>query len=79
MLCQKCFGSGTVMGPGMMFEDCYCDDSETTEKKNEKHKPIQIDKRSASYREAIKKIMSENDISRDEASNLFETEFNKLA
>ena len=79
MLCQKCFGSGTVMGLGMMYEDCYCDDLETTEKKNVKSKPVQIDKRSASYREAIKKIMSENSMQREEATSLFESEFNKLA
>lgn len=79
MLCQKCFGSGTVMGLGMMYEDCFCDDLQIIEKKNDTVRPIQIDKKSASYREAIKKIMSENNISKIEASSLFESEFNKLA
>ena len=74
MRCSKCQGSGTVMGNGMIFRDCDCDDGVAREVK-----PVSIDKRSASYREAIKKIMESNEVSREEAVKVFEDEFEKIA
>ncbi len=74
MLCSKCYGSGTIMGNGMIYHDCNCDDSATSNKA-----PIIIDKRSKAYREAIDKLMITNDIDREEAVKAFESEFDKIA
>ena len=76
MLCQKCYGSGTIMGQGLMYEDCRCQYEDTEKISRES---IQIDKRSKAYRDAISKIMQENEITRDEATELFEQEFYKIA
>jgi|HubBroStandDraft_2_1064218.scaffolds.fasta_scaffold00250_30 hypothetical protein len=78
MLCQKCYGSGKVMGLGMIYEDCPCDEQNDDELQNEK-KNIQIDKRSKEYRDAIKKIVSESNVNKVEAEKLFESEFYKIA
>lgn len=78
MLCQKCYGSGRVMGQGMMYEECSC----TYEDYNEtisQPKPVQIDKRSKAYREAISRLMELNDLTREEAAKMFEEEFYKIA
>lgn len=76
MLCSKCAGTGEIMGPGMMFKDCSCQyDTETTDNV----KPINIDRRSKAYRDAINKLMRENEMSRDKAIELFEEEFYKIA
>ena len=74
MRCNKCQGSGQIMGNGMIFRDCDCDEGEI-----HAPKPVQIDKRSASYREAIKKIMQSGDCTREEAVKVFESEFDKIA
>ena len=74
MRCSKCQGSGTVMGNGMIFRDCDCDAGETRPVQ-----PVQIDKRSKAYREAIEKIMASGDVSREEAVKVFESEFDKIA
>jgi hypothetical protein len=74
MRCSRCQGSGTIMGNGMMFIDCDCDNGVAHEPK-----PVAIDKRSASYREAIKKIMESNEVTREEAVKVFEDEFEKIA
>lgn len=76
MLCHKCYGSGRIMGPGMMYNECSCqyEDEEVAVPK-----PVQIDKRSKSYREAIAKLMQENELSREDAIQLFEEEFYKIA
>jgi hypothetical protein len=72
--CLACAGSGTVVGLGMMASDCRkCEGDgigaiETS--------PV-LDKRSAHYRQAIKKIM-ESGVSKDEAARIFDEEFNKL-
>jgi len=77
MRCQRCFGTGVYMGPGMMMKDCYCDDIEDVKVKAPES--IQIDKRSKAYRDAIAKIMQENKLSKSEATEMFEQEFKKLA
>lgn len=64
------------MGLGMIYQDCKCDD---IEEKRASHEPVQIDKRSKAYRDAIHKIMQENEVTRDEATELFEQEFYKIA
>ncbi len=78
MLCQKCNGSGKFMGIGFVTLECPCDDEYESVKKSTSNE-VQIDKRSKSYREAITRLMSENDLSREEAIELFEEEFKKIA
>lgn len=75
MVCRKCYGTGRFMGNGMIYEDCECEDMETVSE----HKPIQIDKRSKAYREAINKLMISNEVGREEATKMFESEFDKIA
>jgi uncharacterized protein (DUF2267 family) len=77
MLCSKCLGSGKVMGNGMIFEDCYCD--EGIEKADDLPPVPVLDKRSKAYREAILRLMKENGMDRNAATKAFETEFNKLS
>lgn len=74
MRCSKCMGSGQILGNGMMIQDCDCDDGLEREVK-----PIQINKRTKAYREAIDKIMASGDVSREEAVKIFETEFDRIA
>ena len=75
MLCSMCAGTGEIMGPGMIFKDCACQyDSDDYEVP----KSVTIDRRSKAYRDAISKLMRENDISRDAAVELFEEEFYKI-
>lgn len=74
MRCSKCQGSGEIMGNGMMFKQCDCDDGRVREVQ-----PIQIDKRSKAYREAITRLMETSDCTREEAVIMFESEFNKIA
>ena len=69
MLCRKCYGSGRVMGNGMIYQDCDCE--------TYIHKPV-IDRRSKVYRESIDNIMKASDISRDEAVKIFDSEFEKI-
>ena len=74
MLCRKCYGSGRIMGNGMIYHACDCKDVLAAVKE-----PITIDKRSKAYREAIEKLMVTHDIDRDEAAKVFESEFDKIA
>jgi len=79
MLCQKCYGSGKLLGNGMMHVDCSClYDDDIEEGPNAAPKPVQIDKRTKAYREAITKIMHVNEISKAEAEKIFEEEFYRL-
>lgn len=74
MRCSKCQGSGQIMGNGMMFHDCDCDDGQ-------EHAPkvVTINRRSKEYRDAIDKIMKSGDCSREDAVKVFESEFDKIA
>lgn len=79
MLCQRCNGSGTILGNGMIYEDCTClyeDESEVADKAPE---PVQINKRTKAYREAIAKIMDVSKVNKAEAEKIFEEEFHKIA
>ncbi len=76
MRCSKCYGSGKIMGNGMIYENCDCDRLSVTI--TDKPKAV-IDKRSKEYKEAIGKIMISNDIDRDGAAKVFESEFHKIA
>ena len=75
MICKVCYGSEKILGNGMMFTECpYCEDGKPLQKK-----PVTIDKRSKSYKEAIEKIVQAEDCSREEAVVMFESEFDKIA
>lgn len=82
--CKRCSGSGIVMGGGMMRVDCDdCDGNGKVYPDFDDDvslaKDFVIDKRSKSYREAIKKLKSIHpDMSDSEISEIFEKEFEKL-
>jgi hypothetical protein len=72
--CSLCYGNGKVMGGGMMSIDCPAcklDDVLSNDK-------IVVDKRSKTYKDAIAKIMEASNVSKDEASRIFDEEFEKL-
>lgn len=75
MRCSKCQGSGTVMGNGMMYHDCDCDDGQMPDPK-----PVpKINRRSKEYKDAIYNIMAASECTREEAVKVFESEFDKIA
>ena len=83
MLCIRCGGTGRYLGNGMMMADCnLCDDGqylpEKSEKSEKSEKNPKINRKSASYKKAIKDIMLLNqEISRDEAVKMFDSAYNK--
>ena len=74
MRCSKCQGSGQIMGNGMIFLDCDCDDGQGCEPT-----VTPINRRSKAYKEAIENIMKSGDCSREDAVKVFESEFDKIA
>ncbi len=82
--CKRCAGSGIVMGGGMMRVDCDdCDGIGKVYPEDENPvslaKDFVIDKRSRSYRDAIKKLKAIHpEMSDLEISDIFEKEFDKL-
>ena len=76
MLCHRCGGTGKYLGNGMMMTRCtLCDPNNKIVKIEE---PV-IDRKSSSYKQAIKDIMSINPtISRADAVILFDTAYKKL-
>jgi hypothetical protein len=79
--CNRCVGSGTVMGGGMMMDDCNA--CEGTGKISDivvaaKAISLDFDKRSKSYKEAVVKIMDLHSCDRVEAVRIFDDEFSKL-
>lgn len=77
MFCSKCRGAGEYLGNGMILQDCpECFGSGEVPVYSVPQKPI--DKRSASYRNAIKEIMDLNPkIDRETAHKLFAEAYNK--
>lgn len=79
--CLRCAGSGKIVGLGMMLADCRACEGDgivAIDGVKDKAKTVSLlDKRSASYRQAIKKIM-ESGVSKDEAARIFDEEFEKL-
>lgn len=75
-LCIRCSGSGKYLGNGMMMADCtLCDDDGNT---IEVETP-KIDRKSDSYKKAIKDIMLLNpSISRAEAVIMFDKAYDKV-
>jgi hypothetical protein len=71
-VCERCKDTGYYLGNGMIETPCnLCDDQEPVAKSAPSLD--KIDRRSASYRDAIKDIMAINpDISRKEAVKMFD-------
>jgi hypothetical protein len=75
-LCIRCGGSGKYFGNGMIMTDCnLCDEDGPIEQKKELPK---IDRKSKSYKTAIKDIMALNPtITKQEAVNMFDEAYSK--
>lgn len=72
-VCIRCNGKRTYMGTGFMITDCeLCNGSTVTAPSVDK-----IDRRSLSYRTAIKDIMDANKVGRDEAVKMFDEAYAK--
>lgn len=71
-MCIRCGNTGRYLGNGMMMTDCeLC--AEKEEKETQEATPVKIDRKSKSYKDAIKDIMlSSPGLTRVEAVKLFE-------
>lgn len=78
MLCPKCGGTGEYLGNGMIITNCeMCDDFSV--KSASSKKDIPVDRKSKSYKKAIKEIMAINpDITHEEAVKMFDKAYNKV-
>jgi predicted nucleic acid-binding Zn-ribbon protein len=78
-LCIRCGGSGNYLGNGMIMTNCeLCDDDEIYPAKKYAPSLNKIDRRSKSYRDALKEIRKVNpDINADEAVRLFDEAYVK--
>lgn len=81
--CNRCVGSGVVMGGGMMMDEC--NPCEGTGKISDVPAVIitpdvaTIDRRGKTYKEAVVKIMDLHSCEKDEAVRIFDDEFSKLS
>ena len=74
MRCKACFGSGEIMGSGMIMIDCPKCNSVPIKS----NKPV-LDKRSKSYKVALKELHALHPKkSKDEIAAIFDEEFNKI-
>ena len=78
--CVRCQGTGEYMGNGFMITDCdLCNDNEDEVVVETKLSVDKIDKRSVSYRDAIKSIMDLNpSISRKDAVKMFDEAYDDV-
>ena len=82
-LCRRCGGTGRYLGNGFVLTDCnQCPDEAYEHEVSHKIKQItpldKIDRRSKSYRDAIKDIMNINkNISYQEAVKMFDEAYVK--
>jgi hypothetical protein len=78
MVCTKCYGTGKYLGQGMMSTDCNCLDDEVSSQEKTSV-PVPVDKRSSSYRTAIKEIMDLNPgITRASAVKMFDEAYDRV-
>lgn len=76
MLCYRCQGTGQYLGNGMILTDCNLCNGDG---KSVIIASPKIDRKSSSYKKAIKDIMSINpSISREEAVKMFDQEYDKV-
>jgi hypothetical protein len=81
MKCTRCNGTGKYMGNGMIMANCYlCDDEGDMVETNAVVSEIdQIDRKSESYKKAIKDIRAVNPgISKKEAVKMFNDAYQKV-
>jgi hypothetical protein len=84
MFCNACTGTGKKMGNGMIIIDCtLChgtgDFEDNFSDKNQGQIVSSIDRRSKSYKEAIKEIMNLNPLTtKKEAEKLFLETYDKV-
>ena len=72
-LCIRCNGSGTYMGNGMMMTNCeLCANNSTSPTEYSAPSLDKIDRRSKDYRDAINDLMKQSNVSRTEATRMFE-------
>lgn len=80
--CRVCGGSGKAMGGGSIITTCdACTDGKTVTKEEVKVQATQaakMDKRSHTYKKAVKGIMDKAGVSEEEAKHLFDAEMEKL-
>ena len=77
-ICIRCCGTGTYLGNGMMITDCELCNDDTMESKPQHVTLDKIDRKSASYKKAIKDIMKLNPkISHKDAVKMFDDAYVK--
>lgn len=80
--CNRCVGSGEIMGGGMMMQDCAaCEGSGKIDNDPVVIQPVSlanVDRRSRTYKDAIQGIMDLRECSREEAVKVFDDEFSKI-
>lgn len=84
MRCPVCLGEGEMMGGGFMMQTCTrcAGDGYIHEFKQnliEHQATKEVDKRSKSYKDAVKSIQKEYDCSYEEARKYFDEEYEKLS
>lgn len=72
--CHICYGSGRVMGGGMIIADCdVCDG------RGKIYEEQKLDDNNPHYNEAIEKIKNLNEnITHEDAKNIFQSELDKI-
>ena len=80
MICYRCCGTTRYLGNGMIETDCtICVDGKIVEKKPKPIEDHKIDRKSKSYKTAIKDIMELNpDISKEDAVKMFDDAYDKV-
>ena len=84
--CAVCGGSGMAMGGGCIMTTCdACTEPKTVTKvvskeevKTKATQAAKMDKRSHTYKKAVKGIMDKAGVSEEEAKKLFDAEMDKL-
>ena len=78
MLCVRCGGNGKYMGIGFAMRDCeLCAELENSNIKTE-GKTMQPDKRSKAYKDAINDLMKTNNMSKRDATKLFDETYARI-
>jgi hypothetical protein len=71
-LCIRCNGNGKYLGNGMMMTNCELCENTRNNDSIKAPELDKIDRRSKDYRDAINDIMKESNLSRKEATQIFE-------
>ena len=83
MRCRACVGTGEVLGGGFMLTECKSCKGTGVEREVSSDAPVSVkapDKRSKSYKEAVKKIAELHpDLSYEECAKIFDEEYSRIA